>query len=62
MELRKKSIKKRKKTRIKRVNSSNLQFELWNCDNLIKNKLKKLWSPIPDKFNVEGCNWNWKID
>jgi hypothetical protein len=29
-------------------------------DNLIKSELKKLWSTISYKYNVEESNWNWK--
>jgi len=29
-------------------------------DNIIKSKLKNLRSPISNKPNVEGYNWNWE--
>jgi len=42
-----------KKTRINQVNPSNFLFRSWDYDNLIKSKLKKRWSLIPNEHNIE---------
>ena len=55
IEIEKKKIKRPKSSKANLLNS---WFGSWGQDYLIKNKLKKSQSQLPNCLNVEG--WNWK--
>jgi len=39
---------------------SNNKILVWDCDNLLESKLKKLWKKFSNQSKIEKCNWNKK--